>query len=1056
MGASHPILESPADWAAAVAALPAGGPLPVRTVLVPAERHAHSLRRALVRSGRAAVLAGTRFVGPATLAREVLGAAGRELVPGEESLRPARLLALLDEDLPLEHFDLDLLRATPGWPEAFALAIGDLEGAGLSPDRLPAWTPQWRDLALLWRRLDEAAGASATAARVYSEAAALLERGASLEAGPVLAAVSGRETAAQARFVRSVPGVAIALLAARPLRDRQLDRIGALYGAAAREALASAPLPDGVATERDLLARFLFAGPEAVADPDRPRSTGPDGTVELSEHAGVEDEVEAAAEWVAREVLERRTPLEEVAILLPVQDPLASLVASRVARLPWKEGALPVHVAGGLPASASAGGTRALALVRALSSFLPADSMAGLLPALRASLGDRMHLGHSEASSLAWSLGTVGGNAAHPEGALSWSGRAAAREARLEEEVARLARDPAAEEREAWSLRPALEALRAARPALDALVAVARLVVEERPLSAIAPALLAFLEEWLLDPGRGTPIRALLAGALEGARADALASRIRGTAALGLVEELLLGLRVATSRFGEPAVYVGTIGGAAGLEFQAVRVLGLGEGSLPSPAREDPVLPDRMRTEVHPLAVPVSADRALGQLQAFDRAVRGAARSVGLSAPRSDLERSEREVSSLLIEAGAALGRPDPVKRSTIPDLSSLARTSLGPARAAAAAFRDAHPITAAQWLDRAAARGEVPTVWRRGTHLDLARILDLRAPAGLGPADGVLGEGGPFPPMPGIAPERPISASALETLLGCPLAFLYQRVLRWDEPGGAPPLRELDPLSYGGLFHEVMERFYREHGAPFVAREKALGHWRKVAREAGRRQPLGAARELPARRRRHPGEGARAAAPGRGELPRVRLAPARSPASSASSARSARPTRWRSTRRAFPSTCAATSIGSTWRGTTRSCATSRRGATTSAWATRRARRPCRDVQLGLYGLVARRLAGEWGIPRELQVAYAYARSGEERAFRGDYARLEKAAKGWLALSARLLAERSFPPTPVAEDCALCPFHPVCGVEVPARSAAYDVKAKGAVAEFLALKKGDA
>jgi RecB family exonuclease len=1055
VGASHAILQSPADWAAAVAALPAGGPLPVRTVLVPAERHAHSLRRTLLRSGQAAVLAGTRFVGPATLAREVLGAAGRELVPGEESLRPARLLALLDEDLPLEHFDLDLLRATPGWPEAFASAIGDLEGAGLSPDRLPAWTPQWRDLALLWRRLDEAAGASATAARVYSEAAALLERGARLEAGTVLAAVSGRETAAQARFVRSLPGVAIALLAARPLRDRQLDRIGALYGAAAREALASAPLPEGVATERDLLARFLFAGPEVLADPDRPRSGGPDGTVELSEHAGVEDEVAAAAEWVARQVLERRTPLEEVAILLPVQDPLASLVASRLARIPWKDGALPVHVAGGLPASASAGGTRALALVRALSSFLPAEAMAGLLPALRASLGDRKHLGHSEASSLAWSLGTVGGNAAHPEGALSWSGRAAAREARLEEEVARLARDPAAEEREAWTLRPALEALRAARPALDALVAVARLVVEERPLSAIAPALLAFLEEWLLDPGRGTPIRALLAGALEGARADALASRIRGTAALGLVEELLLGLRVATSRFGDPAVYVGTIGGAAGLEFQAVRVLGLGEGSLPSPGREDPVLPDRMRTEVHPLAVPVSADRALGQLHAFDRAVRGAARSVGLSAPRSDLERSEREVSSLLIEAGAALGRPDPVKRSTIPDLSSLARTSLGPARAAAAAFRDAHPLTAAQWLDRAAACGEVPTGWRRGTHLDLTRILDLRAPAGLGPADGVLGEGDPFPPMPGIAPERPISASALETLLGCPLAFLYRRILRWDEPGGAPPLRELDPLSYGSLFHEVMERFYRENGAAFVAREKALGHWRKVAREVA---DVGLSALLAS----YPlvGGGIREKERGRllrdverfleydWHLPLSRFVGVERPFGTPD-----------------PVALDAEGLPLHVRGYVDRIDEEGDHALLRDLKTGRDHlrvgdeegpTPVRDVQLGLYGLVARRLAGEWGIPRKLQVAYAYARSGEERAFRDDYGKLEKAAKGWLALSARLLAERSFPPTPVAEDCALCPFHPVCGVEVPARSAAYDVKAMGAVAEFLALKKGDA
>src|SRR5512138_2756220 len=98
------VVGSAASWADALAAVPAEGPLPSRTVLVPSERHAHALRRALARSGRGAVLAGTRFVGPLTAAIEVLRTAGVPFSPGEDTLRPARLLLLFREDLPLEHF----------------------------------------------------------------------------------------------------------------------------------------------------------------------------------------------------------------------------------------------------------------------------------------------------------------------------------------------------------------------------------------------------------------------------------------------------------------------------------------------------------------------------------------------------------------------------------------------------------------------------------------------------------------------------------------------------------------------------------------------------------------------------------------------------------------------------------------------------------------------------------------------------------------------------------------------------------------------------------------
>jgi hypothetical protein len=1049
-----PLLQAPADWAEAIASLPAPGALPLRTALVPSERHAHALRRRLARTGHARVLGGTRFVGPATLAREIVGTAGREFRPGEASLRPARLLALFAEPLPLEQLDLDLVRRTPGWAEAFASAIGELEAAGLSPDRLPATTPRWRDLALLWRRLDAAAGPSWTDARTFAEAAALLEAGHRPETGPVLAAVSGRETAAQARFVRALPGATIALLVARPVRDRHLARIAALWGKEARDALAAARPPAAATTERDVLARHLFASPERLADPARPRSRGLDGTVRLEEHAGVEAEVEAAAEWVAREVLERRTPLEEIAVLFPAHDPMAALVASRLARVPWMGRPLPVHVAGGLPAVSRAGGARALALLRALRSFLPAELVAGLLPALRARVGDRDHLSHEEATALAWSLGTVGGSSARPELALEWSPRAAARLAQVQAELARLEAGAEADPPGARDLRSLLESLRAVRPAVDALVGVARRVAEGRPLAGLASAALDFMERWLLDPGPGAPVHALLAGALDAARGDAVGEAVRGADALAVLEGLLLDLRVPTGRFGEPAVYVGTVGGAAGLEFQATRVLGLCEGALPSPGREDAILTDGMREEADPARVPVSADRAVGQLHALDLAVRGAGRRVALSAPRSDLERSERETSSVLVEAGAALGRPDAVEPAVIPGLASLARTSFGPARADAATFRRAHPLTAAAWLDRAAADGDVPPAWGEGTHLDLSRLLALRDREGLGPADGVLGRVEPLPSLPGLDPETPISASALAELLACPLRFLYRRILGWDEPAGVPPLRELDPLTYGGLFHEVMEAFYAAHGEAFVRRRRPLADWRKVATEI-------ASALLAERLATYPlvGHGIEA-------KERKRLLD--DVESFLEHDWELRLDRFVAVERPF-GTDAPLAIeaggetlhvrGYVDRIDVEGDHALLRDLKTGSAHPRQGREerptPERDIQLGLYGIVAQKLASKWGIPGKIQAAYAYARTGEERGFRADYAELERAARGWLALSAHLLSERAFPPTPRASDCAFCPFSPACGAAAPGRSAAAAASgaAAGAVAAFLALKE---
>ncbi len=1069
-----PILISTlAGWARAIAALPAEGPLPQRTVLVPSERHAHALRRELCRSGQAVALAGTRFASPAGAATAVLEARGVAFTLGEEALRPARLLGLFRQGLPLEH--RDLLRSTRGWDEAFASAISDLEAAGLGPSDLPD-EPLLRDLARLWTRAAEEAGRSLTTARVQLDAAALLARDPSAWPwrGPTLALVTGHEDAAAARLLRAIPGVTLALRAARPLRSRLLERVAALFGPEAALTLSAGPSEPrfdprrGPPTERDLLAAYLFERPQVLASPDRPRSRGPDGTVHLEQHAGVEAELEAAADWVERKVLEG-VALEDVAVLVAARDPLALLVADRLERLEVNGAPLPVYVAGGVPLVSTAAGARALAIVRALSAHLAVDALAPVLTSLRLEReAEREHLTHGEAVELAYALGTVGGNAAHPRGALTWSERAAARAGEVADALARPPSRDDSSGRDRWRLEGTLRNLTAVRPALDALVGVARAVVEGAPLAAIAGALCDFLARWTRLPGEGPPVPARLAEALDPACRGPLGAGLAGADALALIEDRLRSLRVPRRRFGEPAIYVGSVGSAAGLEFDATRVLGLCEGVLPSQPHESPVLTERVRAALEATApgrvLPRAADRVALQVHGLLAAVMGARGELVLSAPRVDVARTEREASAVFIEAAAAVARPEAATgkpAAPVPDSAALARDWFGPARAEAAAFRAAHPVSELDWLARAAGPAPLlPPRWSRDPVLDLGRVAAMRVPQGpLGAHDGVLGPGDPFPPVPGVDPARPISASALQDLLACPRMFLMRRILHWDVPASAPSLRELDPASFGTLLHRVVEAFYLAHGASFATREGNLDRWKAVAHEiadelfrkllseyplvsepvrAKERRRLLAALDAfldhdwePSRRGRFVGV----------EVPFGEDVP-------------------------LPVTHGGVTLhlrgfidrldeldGVTLvRDLKSGKAHPRRG--DEAGPT-----PARDVQLGVYALATKALAGRWRVPRRVEVAYVYASGrgeAEERAFRDDASALEEATAGWLATAGRILAERRFASTPKLEDCRYCPFRPVCGDAAAARTrAALDLEdGDGALGQLAALKLG--
>jgi hypothetical protein len=984
----------------------------------------------------------------------------------------ARLFAR--QDLGLAHFPVDLLRTAQGWDDAFAKTIGECERAGLSAADLAADPhPALRDLGHVWGLLDQEADTSWTAARALGEASGILSAKTWPFAGATLAAVTGHEPAVHARFLRAIPDVVLTLREARPYRAEHLTRLRLLFG------IDVAPAPTSPAPasnrERDLLAAYLFDPPETTAAAGRKWSAGPDDppTVALEEHAGIESELEAAADWVAQRIL-AGIPLEDIAVLTPGNRDLADRARERLQRLPWKDGSLPVFLADGRPAATSSAGARIMAVVRALRAWLSAETLAGLLPSLNAASEDRTHLSRDEAIGVVYSLGTLGGSPAAPAVALTWKDHIAAAEERIAARVAKAETitDPeelAREERDHGRTRALLTSVRAARPAIAALCDVARVIVDARPLAELWPFLRSFLETHVRLPSAGPPLPALIESALDPLLDDRLSATLTGDDAAHAIEEALDQLTIPDGRFGEPAVYVGSLAGAVGVPFRAVRVIGMCEGTLPSVPREDPVLPLALLTDLAarvPAArlVRTPSERALSQLHDLDRVVRDTSDSIALSAPALDADRTQHEPSAVFIEIAAAVGRPDVAtgKQPTgYPKLAFLQRTWFEPARREATAFRTGTPIATAAWQDRVALAARsasgvtLPATWSGTPELDLARIGALTsATAAPGAMDGLFGDRRLLPRLPGLEPERAISASNVGRLLNCPHHFLYENVLGWHAPSSAPSAAAIDPMPYGTLFHRVAEDFFREHGEAFLASGSTLARWLARADaiversfdELAAEYPLAAGSVRLAERERLRTEFH--------EFLRHELEDAGT-------------VRFAAVERAFgyPTPVPLRVGRHTLHVHGHIDRIDRRGRTTVVRDLKTGKAKPRqgdlqdpthtvDVQLGLYGIVTKALADKWNLPGRVAAAYRHVsgRGEPERAFRDDFDALEEATQEWLRIATQLLAEAEFPRTTDANDCNYCSFRPVCGANAQVRASLVLEGAKGVLGEFRDLK----
>ena len=1006
------VVWSVEDWADAVVELPVVELCPDRTVLVPNERVAHTLRRLLVQRGAPHALVGTRFVTLLQLAREIASDVDESAVPNHRELGPTLVRETFSE-VRFARFHREDLLSLPGWDEAFARTLADVEAALLTPAELIAdGDPQVADVGRVLEALQHKAELVTSSALLQRAAVLAGARGGR---GVTLAVVTGFESPAEVMLLRALPDLRWALWGIRPTRADHLTRTAKLLGEDFESALRLARPSTKPATALRRLQAALFGERSAAPAPK-------DDSVRIATYAGVHEEVEAAVTWVIEEIIEHGTAAQEIAILSPNAEPYGSLLRARLNALPWPGGCEPAFSQSGVPIGERSDGARLLLVIRALRDGLSREALAPLLPLLRASDETSDIRGLSRAWELLNEVAAVGGERGHQGGGSVWP--EAWRSAALRLEQPAQGGGGGLEEREEKRRSALRRELSAHGAAIDALASVSRHVTEREPLAAVWQQLHAFAQSHLKLPPAVPNVLAVIADAMQVINQHA-ARQPQGDDALAWLEDTISSSRAASGRFGAPCVYLGTLAGVRGLTFRAVRMIGLVEGAVPSAAREDPVLPDSARVALSPFLL-TSRQRAHRQLAAFDDAVRAAGERLALSAPRVSVEGSARQSAAVLLDVVQVLcGTSD--ARGLEQQLDDAARDG----RTRERQLRERLAVSAGARLDRIArgdgalARADV------GVALDLGQLKAIRERVAPGAQDGLMF--GVLSPaaVPGLSAENPISASRLATLLTCPHQYLYENVLGFRAAAGALPSHQLQSMVFGTWLHGIAEEFWREHGQRLGTREGDLEEHRRELREL-------ACERFEALRQTYPFANAGVAGAQQqalcDQLDKLLLLDWHEGV----------PRPFVDVERGFgfDAPCVLESAAGTLHVRGKIDKLDRDGSTLLVRDLKTGQgRPRKgsdapdvtiDLQLGIYAQVAKKMAQAWGTPASVGVAYVYLRTGEpDRSWIGaDYERLDAAAQEWLATAVETLQQGAFVRTAERDDCKYCPHQPVCAPEI--------------------------
>lgn len=267
-----------------------------------------------------------------------------------------------------------------------------------------------------------------------------------------------------------------------------------------------------------------------------------------------------------------------------------------------------------------------------------------------------------------------------------------------------------------------------------------------------------------------------------------------------------------SGRFGNGVVY-GPLSSAVGHDLDAVFVLGCREGVLPSPRRDDAVLPDSARALANG-ELELRAGQLGEQHRQFLAALSAApAGHRVLSMPRGDLRNSRESLASrwLLDTASELAGRPI---RAT--DFAELAAGDGGGVITNVPSFRSglATAVHHANIVERdlAAVADHVSIGGDASDHpaaLDARRGIEAsraRRSAAFTEWDGNL-----TGHQIGTTDERPLSPTRLQTWASCGYRYFLAYTLKLAERDDPERLIEISPLDKGSGVHTVLEDFIAE-----------------------------------------------------------------------------------------------------------------------------------------------------------------------------------------------------------------------------------------------------
>jgi ATP-dependent helicase/DNAse subunit B len=266
---------------------------------------------------------------------------------------------------------------------------------------------------------------------------------------------------------------------------------------------------------------------------------------------------------------------------------------------------------------------------------------------------------------------------------------------------------------------------------------------------------------------------------------------------------------------------------ARGESFRALFLIGLKEGLFPRTVLEDPLLRDSARAALrHPAGYWI-AQKAAGHEEErllFYLMTASAKERLVCVFPRSD-EAGRAQVPSLYLRelcrvagfdfAGGAVRH---VPRQPAAKIAGLE-----------GALADPQELSLRLTLEGRGAAGRLPESVLDAKLFDevLGRASAIAAWGGAGPFDGLAGAPEAFLRL---AARKGLSPSALDGLAVCPFQFFAGRILGLGEPDDAARLGEVPPSLRGRIYHEILERFYRDAPARLWEDEQA---WEDRLRES-------------------------------------------------------------------------------------------------------------------------------------------------------------------------------------------------------------------------------